>query len=202
MQAAQRRTAHQHSCFCRVCRFHGVVVCHNVSKRRPFKSCGADSFGHRLLGWRTYSERRIQRERTQYTIWCSAACGTLAGVGFFSELAVLVACVLVTHCLFRPLCHFIETKFEGAASLTVKVECDKESLDAVRNIITNTLLFGEARVNELFYKEADGVFVVFCDFEARGDDRTLSELIIRRLQAHAGVISAGWYRRELRGGEL
>lgn len=139
---------------------------------------------------------------TAATIWCSAACGTLAGVGFFSELAVLVACVLVTHCLFRPLCHFIETKFEGAASLTVKVECDKESLDAVRNIITNTLLFGEARVNELFYKEADGVFVVFCDFEARGDDRTLSELIIRRLQAHAGVISAGWHRRELRGGEL
>ena len=41
----------------------------------------------------------------------------------------------------------------GPASLTVKVECDKESLDAVRNIITNTLLFGEARVNELFYKE-------------------------------------------------
>ncbi len=139
---------------------------------------------------------------TAATIWCSAACGTLAGVGFFSELAVLVACVLVTHCLFRPLCHFIETKFEGAASLTVKVECDKESLDAVRNIITNTLLFGEARVNELFYKEADGVFVVFCDFEARGDDWTLSELIIRRLQAHAGVISAGWHRRELRGGEL
>lgn len=36
---------------------------------------------------------------TAATIWCSAACGTLSGVGLYREAAILVACVLVTHCL-------------------------------------------------------------------------------------------------------
>lgn len=47
---------------------------------------------------------------TAATIWCSAACGTLSGVGLYAEAAVLVACVLITHCLFRPLCTWIEKK--------------------------------------------------------------------------------------------
>ena len=38
---------------------------------------------------------------TAATIWCSAACGTLSGVGAYCEAAVLVACVWITHCLFQ-----------------------------------------------------------------------------------------------------
>lgn len=34
---------------------------------------------------------------TAATIWCSAAYGTLSGVGFYKESAILVICVLVTH---------------------------------------------------------------------------------------------------------
>lgn len=47
---------------------------------------------------------------TAATIWCSAACGTMSGVGLYAEAAVLVVCVLITHCLFRPLCMLIERK--------------------------------------------------------------------------------------------
>lgn len=34
---------------------------------------------------------------TAATIWCSAACGTLSGVGLYAEAAVLVACVLIAY---------------------------------------------------------------------------------------------------------
>lgn len=50
---------------------------------------------------------------TAATIWCSAACGTLSGVGLYREAAILVACVLVTHCLFRPLCTFLGKRTAG-----------------------------------------------------------------------------------------
>uniref|UniRef100_UPI004038E96C MgtC/SapB family protein n=1 Tax=Prevotellamassilia timonensis TaxID=1852370 RepID=UPI004038E96C len=44
---------------------------------------------------------------TAATIWCSAACGTLSGVGLYAEAAVLVICVLMTHCLFRRCALFL-----------------------------------------------------------------------------------------------
>lgn len=69
---------------------------------------------------------------TAATIWCSAACGTLSGVGLYAEAAVLVACVLITHCLFRPLCTWIEKKESGLFQYTVHVECEQNLFTVFR----------------------------------------------------------------------
>ena len=60
---------------------------------------------------------------TAATIWCSAACGTLAGVGMYLEAFVLVACVLITHCVFRPLGTFILKLNTKMYHYTVRAEC-------------------------------------------------------------------------------
>lgn len=60
---------------------------------------------------------------TAATIWCSAACGTLSGVGLYAEAAVLVICVLMTHCLFRPLCSFLEKRTVRVYHYSVRAVC-------------------------------------------------------------------------------
>lgn len=40
---------------------------------------------------------------TAATIWCSAAVGTLAGVGFFIEALVTPAAVVLSHLILRPI---------------------------------------------------------------------------------------------------
>ena len=59
---------------------------------------------------------------TAATIWCSAACGTLSGVGLYREAAILVAFVLVTHCLFRPLCTFLGKRTAGVFHYSARTE--------------------------------------------------------------------------------
>ena len=88
---------------------------------------------------------------TAATIWCSAACGTLSGIGLYAEAAVLVACVLITHCLFRPLCTWIEKQESGPFQYTVHVECEQNLSNKIQQIIMNVLSFDRnVKLNALF----------------------------------------------------
>ena len=81
---------------------------------------------------------------TAATIWCSAACGTLSGVGLYREAAILVACVLVTHCLFRPLCTFLGKRTAGVFHYSVRAECQRNVSESIQKLITDTLAFDYA----------------------------------------------------------
>lgn len=95
---------------------------------------------------------------TAATIWCSAACGTLSGVGLYAEAAVLVACVLITHCLFRPLCTWIEKKESGLFQYTVHVECEQNLSNKIQQIIMNVLSFDRnVKLNALFHKSKHSI---------------------------------------------
>ncbi|WP_455668704.1 MgtC/SapB family protein [Phocaeicola sp.] len=131
---------------------------------------------------------------TAATIWCSAACGTLSGVGMYVESFILVACVLITHCLFRPLCRLLERKVSGISEYTVRVECKLELSDKVRQLITDVLAQDEdVKMNSLYYKEeSDDLITVLCEIEITGDHTVLLDLIVSRLRAQYGVVNAGW----------
>lgn len=62
---------------------------------------------------------------TAATIWCSAACGTLSGVGLYAEAGILVVCVLITHCLFRPLCLLIEKNKKAYSNMLFELNVNK-----------------------------------------------------------------------------
>ena len=135
---------------------------------------------------------------TAATIWCSAACGTLPGVGLYAEAAVLVACVLITHCLFRPLCTWIEKKESGLFQYTVHVECEQNLSNKIQQIIMNVLSFDRnVKLNALFHKTSGKKAIVYCDMEMQGEHKVLLDLLVSRLRSQDGVFSAGWEKKNL-----
>ncbi|WP_075555569.1 MgtC/SapB family protein [Parabacteroides timonensis] len=133
---------------------------------------------------------------TAATIWCSAACGTLSGVGLYKESALLVACVLITHCIFRPLCLFFEKRTAGIFHYSVHVECPKDISENVRQLIMDTLAFDtDVRLNSLFFKGGGERIVVYCEMETLGDHKALLDLLVSRLRSRPGVSDAGWEKR-------
>ena len=133
---------------------------------------------------------------TAATIWCSAACGTLSGVGLYTESAILVACVLVTHCLFRPLCTFLEKRTAGVFHYSVRAECRRDMSDNIQQLIMDTLAFDQdVRLNSLFYKGDEERVVVCCNMETLGEHKALLDLLVSRLRSRPGVFSAGWEKQ-------
>lgn len=133
---------------------------------------------------------------TAATIWCSAACGTLSGVGLYAEAAVLVAFVLITHCLFRPLCSWIERKRSGVFQYVVHAECEQDISNKLQQIIMNTLSFDhDVKLNSLYYKTLENRAIVYCNMETQGEHRALLDLLVSRLRSQYGVFSTGWEKK-------
>lgn len=133
---------------------------------------------------------------TAATIWCSAACGMFSGAGLYAAGCILVAMVLVTHCLLRPLCVSMERRLSAVSLYTLKVECSDTQLDDVRRLIQTSLAGSPGvRLCSLSYKERREGVVVLCDLET--DDRTavVLDLIVARMRAHFGILNAGWERK-------
>ena len=134
---------------------------------------------------------------TAATIWCSAACGTLSGVGLYREAAILVACVLVTHCLFRPLCTYISKRTGKVFHYSIRAVCQKNVSDNIQKIIMDTLAFDkDVKLNSLFYKGDEDRVEVCCDMETLGDHKVLLDILVSRLRSRPEVFSAGWERKE------
>lgn len=135
---------------------------------------------------------------TAATIWCSAACGTLSGVGLYKESAILVICVLLTHCLFRPLCALLEKRTAKVYHYSIHAECHKNASGSIQKLIMDTLAFDQdVRLNSLFYKGDDERVTVCCDMETLGEHKVLLDLVVSRLRSRSEVLSAGWEKEEL-----
>lgn len=134
---------------------------------------------------------------TAATIWCSAACGTLSGVGLYKESAILVVSVLLTHCLFRPLCALLEKRTAKVYHYSIHAECQRNASDSIQKLIMDTLAFDQdVRLNSLFYKGDDERVTVCCDMETLGEHKVLLDLVVSRLRSRSEVISAGWEKEE------
>ena len=134
---------------------------------------------------------------TAATIWCSAACGTLSGVGLYREAAILVACVLVTHCLFRPLCTFLGKRTAGVFHYSVRAECKRNVSESIQKLIMDTLAFDKnVKLNSLFYKGDEERVTVCCNMETLGEHKALLDRLVSRLRSRSEVYSAGWEKKE------
>ena len=74
-------------------------------------------------------------------IGCAFLMGMLSGVGLYWESVGLVACVLLTYCLFRPLCTLLEKRTARVYHYSVRAEC-------LRNVSGSILrlIYGYARL--------------------------------------------------------
>ena len=134
---------------------------------------------------------------TAATIWCSAACGTLSGVGLYKEAAILVICVLLTHCLFRQLCALLEKRTAKVYHYSIRAECQRNASNSIQKLIMDTLAFDQdVQLNSLFYKGDDERVTVCCDMETLGEHKVLLDLVVSRLRSRSEVYSAGWEKEE------
>ncbi len=130
---------------------------------------------------------------TAATIWCSAGCGMLCGVGMIKEAGILVAIILFTHCVFRPLCSIVERKISGVNHYCLRVECKLDSASRIQRLITSTVAMSkDLKVESLHYKEQEGRNIVFCNMESNGEHKELMDLMVTRLHANPDVTGAGW----------
>ena len=134
---------------------------------------------------------------TAATIWCSAACGTLSGVGLYKEAAILVICVLLTHCLFRPLCALLEKRTAKVYHYSIRAECQRNASNSIQKLIMDTLAFDQdVQLNSLFYKGDDERVTVCCDMATLGEHKVLLDLVVSRLRSLSEVYSVGWEKKE------
>lgn len=134
---------------------------------------------------------------TAATIWCSAACGTLSGVGLYKETAILVICVLLTHCLFRPLCALLEKRTAKVYHYSIRAECQRNASNSIQKLIMDTLAFDQdVQLNSLFYKGDDERVTVCCDMATLGEHKVLLDLVVSRLRSRSEVYSVGWEKKE------
>ncbi len=130
---------------------------------------------------------------TAATIWCSAACGCLCGLGMYKEGIVLVVIILLTHCVFRPLCSIVERKISGVNHYCLRVECKLDSASRIQRLITSTVgMSKDLKIESLYYKEQDGKNIVFCNMESNGEHKELMDLMVTRLHSNSDVTGAGW----------
>ncbi len=64
----------------------------------------------------------VQGLNTAATIWCSAAVGTLVGIGLFPQAALTASAVIITHILLRPIGAKLNTISFFSKSETAKTE--------------------------------------------------------------------------------
>lgn len=145
----------------------------------------------------------VRGMNTAATLWCSAAIGTLAGMGLRLEAAIGAAAVLLAHLALRPVVRHIDARVRTAAevetSYRVKVICQEEHEAVIRAIFLRHVNAETGMaIQGLSSQEIDTigktavVAEVFC---AQRNDRYLNDLVSRMSIEH-GVSSVSWERVE------
>ncbi|MCC5930517.1 MAG: MgtC/SapB family protein [Cyclobacteriaceae bacterium] len=86
----------------------------------------------------------IQGLNTAATIWCSAAVGTLAGAGLYTEATITAVSITAAHTMLRPISGFINrlpAKREdiGVAYYTIKIRCKEQVENHLRVLMLNEI---------------------------------------------------------------
>lgn len=136
---------------------------------------------------------------TAATIWCSAACGTLSGVGMFVEAFVTVGCVLAAHVFLRPLGRYITWRTTKKTEYVLHAECGVDDLETARRVVREAFAFDRGiRLNSLSYVQAaEGVVSVRCNVELAADHVPALDMVVSRLRSRIGAVNAGWERKQV-----
>ncbi len=95
----------------------------------------------------------VRGMNTAATLWCSAAIGTMVGLGhvFFALLGTLA--VLGSHFLFRPVAHAIDNYTQGKGEMEllyeVKISCKCLKEESVRSVLIEQIKVAKLRLQGL-----------------------------------------------------
>jgi putative Mg2+ transporter-C (MgtC) family protein len=145
----------------------------------------------------------VRGMNTAATLWCSAAIGTLCGLGFVLEALLGTFFVLVINIGLRPLAHWIDAHCKASSDVEtayrVRVICEEREQMVVRTIVLR-------HINALAKMTVQGIATQACEqsghvavvaevFSMERSDHALDEMV-GRLQIEPGVVSVKWEKHQ------
>lgn len=143
----------------------------------------------------------VQGLNTAATIWCSAAVGSLAGMGMFPEALIVTIGIIGTHLVMRPISDrlgkissYKKRKMEESFYL-LNVFC-KESIETeVRSFLVEHLDSSDKyllrSISRKQAKDSDDI-VIEVEFSTVGRQERMLESLIQKLTIGMGVEQANW----------
>ncbi len=136
---------------------------------------------------------------TAATMWCSAAVGTLAGLGFLVQGAIGTGVVLFVHLALRPVVRKIEAKTKGTGDVEtlyrVRVVCSGEQVAVVRSIfmrhVNSQSTMTVQGISTQETEQAERSAVVIEIFATERNDKYMNDLV-SRICIEPSVSSVSW----------
>jgi putative Mg2+ transporter-C (MgtC) family protein len=142
----------------------------------------------------------VQGLNTAATIWCSAAVGSLAGVGLLAEATIVSASVIGTHLLLRPLgLRLSRSSFnnqeEGNFYYSFKIRCKEQVENHLRVLILGALKKDpHLQLRSLKSSDDGNPAYAFIEAEILANGRHDAEMekLAARLTIEYGVTQVSW----------
>jgi putative Mg2+ transporter-C (MgtC) family protein len=136
---------------------------------------------------------------TAATIWCSAAIGSLCGVGLFAEASILSAATILTHLVLRPLGVKLSTlpflKSETSSNdYVLVVQCKTEAENHVRVLLVQTLEHDERVLLKSLSSDNGNAesTVITAEIKTSARQDSLMKKIAGRLTIEDRVMKVSW----------
>ncbi len=143
----------------------------------------------------------VQGLNTAATIWCSAAVGSLAGVGLLAEATIVSLSVIGTHLLLRPLglrlsrASFNNQEEEGNFYYSFKIRCKEQVENHLRVLILDALKKDpHLQLRSLKSSDDGNPAYTFIEAEILANGRHDAEMekLAARLTIEYGVTQVSW----------
>jgi len=139
----------------------------------------------------------IRGLNTAATLWCSAAVGTFAGVGLYSDAIVFTGFILAGNTLLRPVVNWIN-RLPISAGMTeaqykVHVACDPDAVSDVRDLLAAELAVAKYPIREVetLASTSDHVELAALLVPTSADPAELDAVVVALKKSHL-VQSATW----------
>jgi putative Mg2+ transporter-C (MgtC) family protein len=152
-----------------------------------------------LAGGVIFKERlTVSGLNTAATLWCTAAIGALAGLGFLVEAALGVAAVLCANVVLRPIAMRINRQpFDGTdvvSSYEIRATCRQAVEEHLRSLLIGAIRGNAMTLHALYSEDVEATerAEVVADVSIAGRAETRLEKIVARIGVEPGVSAVSW----------
>jgi len=139
---------------------------------------------------------QVRGLNTAATIWCSAAVGAIAGLGYPHYAAMVMVGVLATNTILRPLAYRLQPpeKPEIPEEVNYHLEfiCRSQDESRLRALLLHTVARLPLTLYALRSEDRKRGLLVDADLRVTGRSDELLEQIVDRLSLEDGVSSISW----------
>lgn len=140
----------------------------------------------------------VRGMNTAATLWCSAAIGTLVGVGWLHLAFLGTVGIVGSHLLFRPVAHFIDKYTQGKSETEllyeVKLVCKHAAEEMIRSMLIEQMQIAKLRLQGLSMQATpspDEVEMKVSLFALQHNEQAMNDLVAR-LASQAEVYRVSW----------